>query len=76
MVQQLMKRLSPKLENVIELRHIDGLSTDESARALGVKQGTLKSRAQRARTKLSVLLVDRGMGSSPLGADAEEVQNN
>ena len=64
MVQQLMKRLSPKLESVLQLRHIDGLSTDESARALGVKQGTLKSRAQRARTKLSVLLVDRGMAEA------------
>lgn len=61
MVQQLLKRLSPWLRRALQLRHIDGLSTEESARAVGVKQSTLKSRAQRAHTKLGVLLADRGL---------------
>ncbi len=30
-VQQLLRSLSPTLRNALELRHIDGLSTDESA---------------------------------------------
>lgn len=58
MVQQLLKRLSPKLASVLQLRHINGLSTDESARALGVTQSTLKSCAQLARVKLGALLAD------------------
>lgn len=58
MVRQSLKGLSPKLGSALQLRHIDGLSTDESARVLGVTQSTLKSRAQRARAKLGVLLAD------------------
>ena len=58
MIQQLVKRLSPRLGSALQLRHIDGLSTDESARALGVTQSTLKSRAHRACAKLGVLFAD------------------
>ena len=47
MIRQLLKCLSPRLGSALQLRDIDGLSTDESARALGVAQSTLKSRAQR-----------------------------
>ncbi len=74
-VQQLLRSLSPKLRNALQLRHIDGLSTDESARALGVTRSTVKSRARRGRTELGMLLVNRGLAdaspydsSSPGGA--------
>ncbi len=55
-VAQLLENLSPKLRNAVELRHLNGLSTVESARTLGVTGNTLKSRTQRARIKLRLLL--------------------
>ena len=74
MVQQLLNHLSPGLHSALQLRHIDGLSIDESARALGVKPSTLKARAQRARTKLGVLLAGRGLADiTPLDTDVKGV---
>lgn len=60
-VQQLISELPPRLRDAIELRHINGLSTDESAWARGITQSAMKSRAKRGRTQLSVLLADRGI---------------
>src|SRR4030081_3326358 len=44
-----VQRLSPKLRRAFQLRHIDGLTTKEAARALGVPEGTVKARLARAR---------------------------
>ena len=51
-----MKELPRRLRSVLELRDIQGLSTQEAARRLGIPQGTLKSQLHRARTKLAALL--------------------
>jgi RNA polymerase sigma-70 factor (ECF subfamily) len=48
-----VQQLSPKLRRAFQLRHIDGLTTKEAARALGVPEGTVKARLARARTKLA-----------------------
>lgn len=44
--------LSPELFAVIQATVIDGLTTREAARLLGVPQGTVKTRMARARTQL------------------------
>ncbi|OPC85283.1 RNA polymerase subunit sigma-24 [Embleya scabrispora] len=49
-------RLSPELRAVIEATVLDGLSTGEAARLLGIPQGTVKTRAMRARARLRELL--------------------
>ncbi len=69
-VAQLLEHLSPKLRIAFQLRHLNSLSTVESARILGVTANTLKSRAQRARIKLHLLLgevhsSEHGTGTLP-----------
>ena len=44
-----IQRLSPKLRRAFQLRAIDGLTTKEAARVLGVPQGTVKAQLARAR---------------------------
>ena len=44
--------LSPELRAVLQATVLDGLSVREAAVVLGVAEGTVKSRAMRARTKL------------------------
>ncbi len=46
-------QLSPSLRRAFQLREIDGLTTKEAARALGVPEGTLKAQLARARAKLA-----------------------
>ena len=48
-----VQRLSPKLRRAVQLRDIDGLTTKEAARVLGVPEGTVKARLVRARAKLA-----------------------
>ena len=48
-----VQRLSPKLRRTLQLRDIDGLTTKEAARVLGVPEGTVKARLVRARAKLA-----------------------
>ncbi|GAA2881606.1 RNA polymerase sigma factor [Nonomuraea rubra] len=47
-----LNRLSPELRAVIEATVLDGLTTREAARLLGIPEGTVKSRAARARARL------------------------
>ena len=50
------KRLSPRLRKTFQLRDIDGLTTKETARRLGVPEGTVKAQVARARGKLARIL--------------------
>jgi RNA polymerase sigma-70 factor (ECF subfamily) len=50
-------RLSPELRSVIEATVLDGLTTKEAGRLLGIPAGTVKSRMVRARAALREELV-------------------
>lgn len=47
-----LQRLSPELRAVLQATVLDGLTTREAARLLGIPQGTVKTRARRARAAL------------------------
>jgi RNA polymerase sigma factor (sigma-70 family) len=49
--------LSPELRQVLQATVIDGLSTREAAHLLGIPQGTVKSRARIAKSKLREQLI-------------------
>ena len=49
---QLVTELSPSLRKVIQLRHFEGLTTGETARLLGLSEGTVKAQVSRGRSKL------------------------
>jgi RNA polymerase sigma-70 factor, ECF subfamily len=55
-LMQSMTELSPPMRRVLQLRHLDGLTTGEAAQTLGVAQGTVKAQVSRARTKLKQLM--------------------
>ncbi len=52
---QLVMELSPALRRVIQLRDLDGLTTNEAARLLGLSNATVKAQLSRARSKLKRL---------------------
>jgi RNA polymerase sigma-70 factor (ECF subfamily) len=47
-----LNRLSPELREVMQATALDGLTTREAARLLGIPQGTVKTRLMRARQEL------------------------
>ena len=47
-----LDRLSPELRSVVQSTVLDGLSTAEAGRLLGIPQGTVKTRMKRAREQL------------------------
>ncbi len=47
-----LNRLSPELRSVVQATVLDGLTTREAARLLGVPAGTVKTRMMRARAQL------------------------
>jgi RNA polymerase sigma-70 factor (ECF subfamily) len=51
-----INQLSPKLRRTFQLREIDGLTTKEAARVLGVPEGTVKAQLARARAKLAGII--------------------
>jgi RNA polymerase sigma-70 factor (ECF subfamily) len=55
-VAALLPHLSPSLRKAFELRDLNGLTTTEAARILGVAEGTLKAQLSRARIKLRNLM--------------------
>jgi RNA polymerase sigma-70 factor (ECF subfamily) len=60
-----VQQLSPKLRRAVQLRDIDGLTTKEAARALGVPEGTVKARLARARAKLAGIMRGKPVRSGP-----------
>ncbi len=57
-----LQSLSPEHRAVIRATVLDGLTTREAARLLGVREGTVKSRAHRARAELRAALTSTGGG--------------
>ena len=51
-----MRSLPPELRQVLVATAIDGLTTKEAARLLGIPQGTVKTRLHRARQTLQEVL--------------------
>ncbi|ARP70248.1 RNA polymerase sigma factor [Streptomyces pluripotens] len=63
-----LDRISPELREVLRATVVDGLSTREAALLLGIPEGTVKSRARRARAELRAALAQ--LPPIPLGGTA------
>ena len=50
--------ISPRLRRTFQLRHVYGLSIRDTAKILGVPNGTVKAQTARARAKLKLLMQD------------------
>ncbi|MEO6572126.1 MAG: sigma factor-like helix-turn-helix DNA-binding protein, partial [Ilumatobacteraceae bacterium] len=50
-------RLSPELLGVVQATLLDGLTTREAAKVLGIPPGTVKSRMSRARLEMREALI-------------------
>jgi len=68
-LQQALAALNPDQRGVVVFRWIDGLSTKETATALGIPEGTVMSRLSRAMDRLAVTLKEE-YGSSKGDRDA------
>lgn len=53
-----LRRLSPELRRALQATVVDGLSTREAARLLGVPHGTVKSRVRLAKAQLRTQLME------------------
>jgi DNA-directed RNA polymerase specialized sigma24 family protein len=56
----ILKVLAPKQRSVVVLRHWEQMSTEETAAALGMSAGTVKSTLHRALARLREELESRG----------------
>ncbi|MER7044024.1 RNA polymerase sigma factor [Streptomyces jumonjinensis] len=65
-----LDRISPELREVLRATVIDGLTTREAARLLGIPEGTVKTRALRARRELRAALAQLASDTHPLGGMA------
>jgi RNA polymerase sigma factor (sigma-70 family) len=54
---RVLSTLSPELRAVVQATILDGLSTREAARLLGIPQGTLKGRLRKAKAEMREALV-------------------
>lgn len=59
LIIEAVKALPEKHREIIVLRDFEDLSYDQIAEALGISEGTVKSRLSRARMKLQALLADK-----------------
>ena len=57
-ILQALRQLPPGMRAAVVLRHVDGLSTEETAHALRCSSGTVKSQTARGLERLRVLLGD------------------
>ncbi len=60
LLEQALLRLEPELRSIFVLREVEGLSYRELAEAMGVPEGTVGSRLNRARRALQQHLTDLG----------------
>ncbi|MER6911653.1 RNA polymerase sigma factor [Streptomyces sp. NPDC000594] len=65
-----LERISPELRDVLRATVVDGLTTREAAQVLGIPEGTVKSRALRARRELRAALEPLAPRNRPLGGTA------
>ncbi|CAM5346456.1 RNA polymerase sigma24 factor [Streptomyces spiroverticillatus] len=65
-----LDRISPELREVLRATVVDGLTTLEASRLLGIPEGTVKTRAARARRELRTALAQLTPESDPLGGTA------
>ncbi|MEV6399884.1 RNA polymerase sigma factor [Streptomyces sp. NPDC051907] len=65
-----LDRISPELREVLRATVIDGLTTREAAGLLGIPEGTVKTRALRARRELRAALAQLTPDNEPLGGTA------
>ena len=70
-----VSQLSPLLRRTFQLRDIDGLTTKETANALGIPEGTVKAQVARARAKLARILMANSSGPRPRIAATQGKQN-
>jgi RNA polymerase sigma-70 factor (ECF subfamily) len=63
-----LDRISPELRDVLRATVVDGLTTRETARLLGIPEGTVKTRAMHARTELRATLAQ--LAPTPMGGPA------
>ena len=56
-----LRRLSPEFRSVVQAVVLDGLTTKEAGRLLGVRENTVKTRLFYARKKLAELLKAAGI---------------
>ncbi|MGW2119328.1 RNA polymerase sigma factor [Streptomyces zhihengii] len=59
-----LERISPELREVLRATVVDGLTTRETSRLLGIPEGTVKTRAMRARRELRAALQGPAWGGS------------
>jgi RNA polymerase sigma-70 factor (ECF subfamily) len=64
-VQSALARLDPRDREVLVLRYLEGLTTDETAAVLGIRTGAVKMRHLRALERLRGLLEIEGEDSKP-----------
>jgi len=57
---QALSRLSPEMRAVMQATVLDGLTTREAARLLGIPQNTVKTRVHRAKAQLRTSLAKEG----------------
>jgi RNA polymerase sigma-70 factor, ECF subfamily len=68
LVDEQIRRLPVALHDAFQLREVDGFSTKESSRALGILEGSVKTRLFRARRKLTYELRRSIQGPVPMVA--------
>ena len=61
---QALRRLSPEFRAVVQACVLDGLTTKEASRLLGVRQNTVKTRLHRAKAQLRGSLADAQLEAS------------
>lgn len=64
-VQQALDRLTPEHREVLLLRQMQGLSYQEIGAALGLEEGTVKSRLSRAKRQLRTILAEGNLLGEP-----------
>lgn len=63
-IQRAISSVPEQMRNVFLLRDVHGLSVEETANALQIAQGTVKSRLARAREKIAAELLTGGRGKN------------